>query len=342
MKAHLVYNPAASETDYETPQQILETLLSVGFEPVYRPTADEEDLDRVLDAVEGGLVVVAGGDGTVRAVVERARGRAMKMTVLPLGGANNIAKTLGLTGDVRDLIAGLADPRKRSFDVGRLQLPDGERLFLEGAGCGIFGNAFAAFHESEGEEGAGREEEEGLMEAGFTEAGFTEAVRTAVPGLDNDEEDDEEEGKDLIDSIEAGLAALDTQEPFHASVTVDGETFEGEFLSVEVMNTTVIGPNIELAPDADPGDGLLDVVCIGPDAREELRAFLQSLLDGEVGERPSVETMRGEEVRLTWTGLPLHYDAEVFPVDEGEEVSVTCQLHPGAIEVWIPHKEEGA
>jgi diacylglycerol kinase family enzyme len=335
MKAHLVYNPAASGTDSETPQQILETLLSVGFDPVYRPTADEDDLYRVLDAVEDGLVVVAGGDGTVRAVVERALGLPMKMTILPLGGTNNIATTLGMTGDLRDLLAGLSDPRRRSFDVGRLQLADGERLFLEGAGCGLFGNAFAAFQELEEDGGAGSGEEASQEEA-LTGGGFLEAMGNAIPAFDNDGD----EGKDLMDSIEAALAVLNTQEPFRASVTVDGETFDGEFLSVEVMNTPVIGPNIELAPDADPGDGRLDVVCIGPDAREELKVFLESFLGGEVREAPSVETVRGEEVRLAWCGLPLHHDARVFPVEEGTELSVSCQLHSDSIEVWIPRQGE--
>jgi diacylglycerol kinase family enzyme len=329
VKVHLIYNPEASDAEQITPQEILEPLVSLGYDPVYRPTEEEEHLNRVIDEIEGGLVVVAGGDGSVRAVVERVIGRELKMTVLPVGGANNIAKTFGIEGDPRELLSRLDDPLRRSFDIGRLQLPEGERVFLEGTGCGLFGNAFAAYHE---EEAVPDEEEEGIVDA------VGDLIKDV--GKSDREREEEEEEKAFTDSIEAAIAVVDTQEPFHTRVTVDGEMFEGEFLAVEVMNTPVIGPNIELAPDADPGDGQLDVVFIDPDVRDELAGFLQSLVNGEVGEMPSVEAIQGEKVRLEWAGLPLHYDARVFAVEEGQETSVTCDLHPTSLEVWIPRLEE--
>jgi diacylglycerol kinase family enzyme len=299
IKSHLIYNPHADDTGGKSVQEILETLLEAGYDPVYRPTLNEEDLDRVLEEVEG-LVVIAGGDGSVHAVVKRLLGREIAFTVLPLGTANNIAHTLGIEGDVEELLAGLAEPRKQPFDVGRVTFRERELCFLEGAGCGLLANAFAGFHKprQEDEDAAGE--------------------------------------KSLEDSIDAALAALQSDEPFHARITIDGEVWEGESLSLEVLNTPLIGPNIQLADGADPGDGRLDVVRIGPAVREEVGNHLDSLWERKVDELPGVDAKRGTNVEVTWTGLPLHVDDEVEPVDEGEEVTARFDIHPHTLEVWVP------
>jgi diacylglycerol kinase family enzyme len=303
IKAHLIYNPNARDAHGRDAHEILERLLKAGYDPIYRPTVDEEDLDRVLEEVEG-LVVVAGGDGSVHAVVNRLIGREITFTVLPLGTANNIARTLGIEGDVEALLAGLADPEKRPFDVGRVRFRGQESCFLEGAGCGLLANAFAGFHKP------GRRKE------------------------------DKEGEKSLADSLDAAMAALKTNEPFGARVIVDGNSWEGESLSLEVLNTPFIGPNVQLADRADPGDGRLEVVRIGPGARQEVGKHLRSLLQRRVDELPSVDRKLGEEIEVTWTGLPLHIDGDVEAVDEGEEVTATFDIHPQTLEVWVPQPRE--
>ena len=45
-------------------------------------------------------------------------------------------------------------------------------------------------------------------------------------------------------------------------ITLDGEDLSGEYILLEVMNIQHIGPSLHLAPDANPGDGLLDVVLV--------------------------------------------------------------------------------
>jgi diacylglycerol kinase family enzyme len=302
MKAHLIYNPNAARTGRIAPQEILEILLSLDFDPIYRPTVEEEHLDRVLEEIEG-LVIIAGGDGSVRAVVRRLLDRPVQLTILPLGTANNIAQTLGIEGAPRDLLAGLADHHTRSFDVGRVQLPDREVCFLEGAGCGLFGNAFAAFHKPDG---YGRQTDE----------------------------------KSITRSFEAVLTALDMEETFNLHVTVDGEAFEGELLALEVLNTPVIGPGLKLSMEANPGDRLLDVVRIRPGARDEMWEYLQNLLAREVGELPSVEVTQGKKVQLRWTGLPLHADTRVYAVEKGREISATFDLYPQPMEIWIPQTSQ--
>jgi diacylglycerol kinase family enzyme len=103
----------------------------------------------VLADVEG-LVVAAGGDGTVRPIALRLIDRDVKLSILPMGRANNIARTLGIQGNPLDLVDGLRDPRHCRFDVGSVCCPWGEEHFLETFGLGFFADTVA--HLEPGEE----------------------------------------------------------------------------------------------------------------------------------------------------------------------------------------------
>ncbi len=45
-------------------------------------------------------------------------------------------------------------------------------------------------------------------------------------------------------------------------MALDGRDLTGDYVLLEAMNIRSIGPNLRLAPDADPGDGLLDIVLV--------------------------------------------------------------------------------
>lgn len=137
MKTTLIYNPQAGIGAHPTPESILAALRDAGYDPVYYPTSTEDELDSVLDKAED-LVVVAGGDGSIRAVAIRLLGRDIKIMPLPMGTANNISRTLALTGNPLEMIAGLSNPVERKLDIGRMQIPEGPAYFLEAMGVGIF------------------------------------------------------------------------------------------------------------------------------------------------------------------------------------------------------------
>ena len=142
--ATLIYNPNAGWLDLVTPNQIKAGLEQAGYDVFYTPTEKVEDLDNAL-AHLGEVVVVAGGDGTVRATALRLLDRDVSLAILPMGTANNIARTLGLGGPILPLVAGLADPRPYAFDVGYVEGPWGEDYFLEVCGMGFFAHAVAVF-----------------------------------------------------------------------------------------------------------------------------------------------------------------------------------------------------
>jgi diacylglycerol kinase family enzyme len=149
MHATLIYNPQAKNASNLTPEQILEALRQAGYDASYTPTSKEEDLDGVLENAKD-LVVVAGGDGSIRAVATRLLKRNTKIVPLSMGTANNIARTLALNGNPQEIIAGLVDPVERTLDIGCVTTPQGTDYFLEAMGIGMFADILERYNPEDG------------------------------------------------------------------------------------------------------------------------------------------------------------------------------------------------
>jgi len=149
MQTTLIYNPQAGTGAQPGPEEILEALRQVGLDPVYNPTPTLADLDQALSDVKD-LVVVAGGDGSIRAVSTRLLEKDIKITPLPMGTANNIARLLAVNGSAQEIIAGLANPGERDMDIGCLQSEDGPAFFLEALGIGAFADGLKKYQPENG------------------------------------------------------------------------------------------------------------------------------------------------------------------------------------------------
>jgi diacylglycerol kinase (ATP) len=80
------------------------------------------ELAGVLDQVVSGghdLVVVGGGDGTVSFAAGRLAGTGTVLGVLPLGTANDLARTLGIPSDLAGACTALAGGKVVDIDMGR-------------------------------------------------------------------------------------------------------------------------------------------------------------------------------------------------------------------------------
>ena len=142
MEALLIYNPNAGGSAEDEAQLFQKELGRQGFQPIYTATQHEDDLDRILPQAKG-LVVVVGGDGSLRAVATRLVDRDLPIFLIPNGTANNVGRTLGIEGDPLQILQRLQGGPTREVDMGRLSVPWGETYFLEGAGCGLFAEALA-------------------------------------------------------------------------------------------------------------------------------------------------------------------------------------------------------
>ena len=105
------------------PQLAVETLQRAGLpvSSVHHVLSGAElpgTLDRVL-ADGHDLVVVGGGDGTVSYAAGRLAGTGTVLGVLPLGTANDLARTLEIPGDLAGACAALAGGKVVDIDLGR-------------------------------------------------------------------------------------------------------------------------------------------------------------------------------------------------------------------------------
>lgn len=277
MRVTLIHNPKSGGARRLNADELLVLIREAGHAAVAR-SSKEADWDAVLgDATD--LVAVAGGDGTVGKVVRRLLGRPVPVAVLPTGTANNVATTLGLTDTPLDrLIAGWATARRARFDVGVASGPWGATPFIEGFGAGLFAGTMSRLDDAESSERARLDREDDKV--------------TSV--------------QDMLRERLRRCPAMDLM------VELDGQDLSGEYVLLEAMNIRHVGPNLYLAPDADPGDGLLDVVLLPHGERDALDEYLSQCRDGRPTS-PSLTTHRGTRLRVVWNGFDVHIDDEPWP-----------------------------
>ena len=82
----------------------------------------DEAAERVRSAVYNDvpLVIVGGGDGTIRAVLPAVARSEVVLGILPLGTANNFARSVGVPMDLVGAIDAIADGREIMVDLGLL------------------------------------------------------------------------------------------------------------------------------------------------------------------------------------------------------------------------------
>ena len=145
-RAAVVYNPVKVPLD-EVRRAVGEQERAHGWELSrwYETSSEDSGVRAAEDALEGEptVVIVAGGDGTVRTVAEVVRGTCTPIALLPAGTGNLLARNLGLPlNDVDDAVATAFSGMTRAVDVGVAELENetGERrthLFLVMAGIGL-------------------------------------------------------------------------------------------------------------------------------------------------------------------------------------------------------------
>lgn len=88
------------------------------------------------------LLIVGGGDGTLRLAAEELHGSDVTLGVLPLGTGNNFARDLHLPLRLSDACAALVHGESRAIELGEAEFADGTRaIFVNAAHVGLFGMA---------------------------------------------------------------------------------------------------------------------------------------------------------------------------------------------------------
>ena len=139
MRAIVLHNPTAGSGDVAA-EDLLAALAAGGIAARYCSTKQGGFKHALRKASD--LVVAAGGDGTVLKVIRHLRNRSVPIAILPLGGANNIARSLGITADPLKIArAGWGETNARRLDIGTAAGPWRKRLFVESVGIGALAEA---------------------------------------------------------------------------------------------------------------------------------------------------------------------------------------------------------
>jgi len=144
--AAVVYNPTKAPLD-RIRAAVAEHERRMGWRPTgwYETASDDAGRAAATRAAEGGpaVVIVAGGDGTVRAVAEVLRDTGIPVALVPSGTGNLLARDLGTPlNDVAASVSLAFTGVDRPVDVGVAELEDEEKVrrthvFMVMAGIGL-------------------------------------------------------------------------------------------------------------------------------------------------------------------------------------------------------------
>jgi len=116
------------------------------------------------------------------------------------------------------------------------------------------------------------------------------------------------------------------------TVTVDEETRSGPMFDVIVANCRYLAGGMKIAPEAEPDDGLFDVLLIGDVGKLDLALTMPEIYRGTHLPHPKAELLRGAAVTVE--------AAEPLPVElDGEQPGTTpvrFDVVPRALRLRVP------
>ncbi len=237
-----------------------------------------------------------GGDGSVNEVVQALAGRdGVELAVLPRGTGIDFVREFDIPRRPAEAAAVALGGRTRVLDLGRVTY----RAWAGGEGVGWFANVASA-----GMSGA--------------IAKRTNESSKALGGK--------------ASYLWSTLAVFARWSPGRVSVGVDGERREATMHDVIVANCRYFAGGMKICPEAEPDDGLFDVLVLGDLTKRDLLLTLPKAYSGKHLPHPKAELLRGSVVTV---------DAdEPLPVElDGEQPGTTparFEVVPGALRLRVP------
>ena len=244
------------------------------------------------------LLVVVGGDGTVNEVVNGVAGLdGFELAVLPYGTGWDFVRTFGIPRELDDAVQTALTGDVRTIDLGAAE-------FRTWAG-----------------------DESKAFFANVGSAGISGAIAKRA----------NETSKALGGKVSyywATLAVFFGWQTGEVRVSVDGETREGRMIDAMVCNGRYLGGGMMMCPEAEPDDGLFDVLLIGDVTKRDLAFVLPKTYRGNHLPHPRLELLRGRVVTVN--------AAEPLPIEiDGEQPGTTparFEVLPGALRLRVPRQ----
>ena len=304
----MIHNPTSGDGDRPSAKKLVKWIRAAGHKIEYQSSKDKK-WHKILKS-PGDVVAVAGGDGLVSKVARRLVEHPVPMAIVPIGTANNIATTLGIAGlKVKDWIADWNSARCVHFDAATARGPWGSKHFIEGFGVGL----------------------------------FAETMFCLVKTKDRDLEHAQDSNEEIQTVLKILMSRLRKLRAHSLNLRLDGKDISGKYVLLEALNIGLIGPNLNLAPEADIQDGLLEVIAVPEAEREALERYLSKKLNGAES-APDLPRFQGRHLQLESEIIPLHIDDMGWPDDSKtpgmRSQAVSVKVDPGSL-VFLQPKLAG-
>lgn len=134
-RALLLLNPRSRSGGSDSSAAAIRQLEASGLVLERVQGEDPSDITRQVSrrAEDVDLVIVGGGDGTVNAALRGLIKTGLPLGILPLGTANDLARTLGIPNDPEAAAAVIIAGRTRAIDVGQVN----DQYFVNVASMGL-------------------------------------------------------------------------------------------------------------------------------------------------------------------------------------------------------------
>ena len=293
MKVALFHNPKAGNGTFKV-SDFVRSIESAGHKILYVSIKAKEWREAFCEPID--RVIIAGGDGSVSRISPWLAARGLPFFILPLGTANNCARSLGQTHTAETIVTNLGSPGQTKVDLGLITSPAGQRSFIESAGVGLLPRFMGVM--------------QNLQKKNGSKFRSLAGERLA-------------HAKKYLQSMAKDIST------FGCEVLLDNENISGEFLLLEIANIGLIGPSLSLAAAADPGDGLLDVVWIRRENRKEWLRYLKHFRIDEETQAP-VEHRQCRQITFRRADVSWHVDGKAF-----SEIASPCcvTVYPGALQL---------
>ncbi|MCD4533396.1 diacylglycerol kinase [Nocardioides sp. cx-169] len=298
----VITNSDAGTADDATLQRALAVLRDHTSVEV-QATANPGELDGVLHRAGSRRIVVAGGDGSLHAVVAALHRRhdlsKAVLGLLPLGTGNDFARGVGIPLDLEEAATVLVKGQVTPMD---LIVDEVGQIVVNSVHVGAGANASRRGHRWKG--------------------------RLHSVGV----------GKVNLGKLGYPLGALLTAwnpPVLRLHVEVDGvvvNDLDTRVLMVALGNGSSVGGGTELTPGADPADGRIDVMVSRATGLFARFRFAARLGLGTHEEAEEVSALRGREVSVSGEQFWISADGEI----SGPERHRTWHIEPAAYSMVLP------
>jgi len=231
----------------------------------------------------------------VNEIANGIAGLDVELAVIPRGTGRDFVRTYGIPRRFDDAVAVALGGRPRQVDLGRARYRDWD----------------------------GGERESWF--ANIASAGMSGAIAKRA----------NESSKALgakLSYLWATLAVFARWRNDEVRVTVDGERRSGRMHDVVVANGRYFGGGMMICPEAEPDDGLFDVLLIGDLTKRDLMLTLPKTYRGTHLPHPKAELLRGARVEVdAEEPLPVELDGE-----QPGTTPVSFEVVPQALRLRVP------